>query len=72
MSREQQMYVIRESCPSPLGENELIDDFGIPFEPLGSATMIMHKSFQRNIMSGNNLNQSQMIVMNSAKIPQNQ
>jgi hypothetical protein len=27
------MYVIRESCPSPLGEDELIDDFGCPFDP---------------------------------------
>ena len=26
------MYVIRESCPSPLGEDELIDDLGCPFD----------------------------------------
>ena len=26
------MYVIRESCPSPLGEDDIIDDFGCPFD----------------------------------------
>ena len=34
--KEQQLCVIRESCPSPLGENELIDDLGIPFEPMSA------------------------------------
>ncbi len=30
--KEKQMFIIRESCPSPLGEDELIDDFGCPFD----------------------------------------
>ena len=30
--KEKQLFIIRESCPSPLGEDELIDDFGCPFD----------------------------------------
>ena len=33
---EKKKYVVRESCPSPLGENELIDEVGDPFEPLSA------------------------------------
>lgn len=49
--------MIRESCPSPLGENELTDDMGIPFEPL-SATQN-----NASYIHGTNMN------MNGAKIP---
>ena len=54
------MYVIRESCPSPLGENELIDELGCPFEPL-SAT--------QNNISHFNGNTSNWGITSTSKLP---
>lgn len=45
---EQKNYVIRESCPSPLGENELIDEEGDPFEPILCATQQSFGTYSRN------------------------
>lgn len=41
------MKVIRESCPSPLAENELVDDSGCPFQPIKTDSLVIPKPLEK-------------------------
>ncbi|CDW83552.1 UNKNOWN [Stylonychia lemnae] len=50
--REQQMYVIRESCPSPLGEDDIIDDMGCPFDQTHGTSQLNISHFNQHYAMG--------------------